>query len=442
LHAQQPNPNQKEKAPLRQWLTRSAKKLFLKSLEGLPEGFARVTCRDRQYTFGDASAALSATMEVHDERFFLRALLGGDTGVGESYMDGDWSSPDPVGVVRLAIRNAEILERGNRAFSTARRWLDIARQRLRSNTLPGSRRNIHAHYDLGNDFFRLFLDPQLVYSCGCYRHVDDSLENAQIEKLDRICRKLRLGPGDHLLEIGTGWGAFAIHAARNYGCKVTTTTISREQHDYVRARLTRSADLRSKIELLFEDYRNLRGRYDKIASIEMFEAVGFAHYDDFFGACDRLLAPDGVMLLQTITITGQKFASYLKSSDWLQKHIFPGAQLASVSGILASLARATKMSLCHSEEIGMHYARTLADWHDRFRARLPEVRAMGFDERFIRKWDFYLASCEAAFLERYTGDVQLLLTKNFNRRTLLTDPAPAETAGQAATVRMTMSIPM
>jgi len=279
-----------------------------------------------------------------------------------------------------------------------------------------------------------------VYSCAYYRHANDSLEQAQIEKIDRICRKLQLGPNDHLLEIGTGWGAFAMHAARNYGCKVTTTTISREQHDYVRDHLARSPHLQNRIELLFEDYRSLRGRYDKIASIEMFEAVGFDHYDDFFGACDRLLAPGGAMLLQTITITDQKFPAYRKSADWLQKYIFPGAQLASVSAILASLARATKMSLCHAEEIGMHYARTLADWRARFHARLPEVRAMGFDQRFIRMWDFYLASCEGAFQERYTGDVQLVLAKNFSRRRLISDPAPPEQAEQTAPVRVSVSI--
>ncbi|MGB0036958.1 MAG: cyclopropane-fatty-acyl-phospholipid synthase family protein [Candidatus Acidiferrales bacterium] len=423
---------------MREWLNRSAKRFFLKSLENIPIGFVEIVCPGGTYSFGDPRASLRALLEIHDERFFLRALLGGDIGIGESFMDGDWSSPDVVSAVRLAIRNADLLEPKNRSVSAVRRWIDIARQRLRSNTISGSRRNIHAHYDLGNDFFRLFLDRSLVYSCACYRNASDSLEEAQIEKLDRVCRKLRLGHEDRVLEIGTGWGAFAFHAARHYGCKVTTTTISRAQHDYVAKSLVRSGTLRNRIELLSEDYRNLRGQYDKIVSIEMFEAVGFGHYDDFFGTCDRLLVPDGTMLLQTITINDKKFPVYRKRSDWTQKYIFPGAQLASLCGIAASLQRSAKMSLFHAEDIGLHYAQTLKEWRSRFHANFPEVRAKGFDGRFIRMWDYYLASSEAAFLERYTSDVQLLLTKNFNQRPLMDEPWTDE---QTSTVRMTLSIP-
>ena len=407
---------------MQKWLVRNAKRLFLKSLEGLSEGFVEIVCPDRTHTFGDPQAPLRGLLEIHDERFFPRALFGGDIGIGESYMDGDWSSPDVVTVVRLALRNAKLLEQRNHGFSAIRRWLDTLRLRLRPNTLTGSRRNIHAHYDLGNDFFRLFLDKDLIYSSAIYAHADDSLEQAQSEKLDRICRKLCLGPQDHVLEIGTGWGAFAIHAARNYGCRVTTTTISREQHDYVAALLQRTENRRYPIQLLFEDYRELRGRYDKVVSIEMFEAVGYKYYDDFFGVCDRLLTDDGSMLLQTITMHDQKFGMYRKQSDWTQKYIFPGAQLASLSGVLSSLARATSMSLFHAEDLGMHYARTLQEWRARFQENLPVVRAHGFDDRFIRMWDFYLASCTGSFLERYTSDIQLLLTKNFNRRSLVGEP--------------------
>ncbi len=414
-----------------QWLARSARRIFLKSLESLPEGFLEIVCHDKTYAFGDPEASLRSLIEVRSDRFFVRALLGGDTGMGESYMDGDWSSPDVVSAVRIAVRNAAVLEPRNRIFSALRRTLDSIEQRFRKNSLAGSLENIRAHYDLGNEFFQLFLDSSLMYSCAYYRSADDSLEMAQAEKLDLICRKLRLAPGDRVLEIGTGWGSFALHAARYFGCHVTTTTISRKQHAYVSERLARSGSIERNIELLFKDYRHLEGSYDKIVSIEMFEAVGFDHYDEFFAACDRLLKPDGTMLLQTITIQDQKFRKYIRKADWTQKYIFPGSQLASLSGIVSSLARSTRLGLYHSEDIGLHYARTLQEWRARFHARISAVRKLGFDERFIRMWDFYLASCAGSFLERYVSDVQLVLSKCMNRTTLMWEPWPDRNAAIA-----------
>ncbi len=402
-------------------LTSFAKPIFLRSLERLRGGSLELIANGRTWEFGEPGAPLRATVVVHNDRFFHRALFGGDMGFGESWMDGDWSSPGLVSVIRLAVRNLVRLEADNRLLSACSRGFDTLRHRMRRNSIAGSRRNIQAHYDLSNAFFRLFLDRSMMYSCACYEAEDASLEAAQFHKLDTICRKLRLCPQDHVLEIGTGWGAFAEHAARHYGCRVTTTTISRRQYEYARERFD-SIPERERIELLPEDYRNLHGQYDKIVSIEMFEAVGLRYYDQFFRACDRLLRPDGSMLMQTITINEQAFPAYRRRSDWIRKYIFPGSELASLSEILRSLARATSLGLYHAEEIGTHYARTLATWRNRFHLAADDVRALGFDTRFVRMWDYYLAYCEGAFLERHIGDLQLLLTKNHNPGTLFNEP--------------------
>jgi len=403
-----------------------AKKIFLKTLTALKGGRLELVCPDTTYHFGPAPPdndpdPLHAVVAVHDERFFLRALLAGDIGVGESYMDGQWSTPDLVAVIRLAVRNLDQLDGSNRFFTAFRRMADLWEHRQRNNTESGSRRNIAYHYDLGNDFYRLFLDRSLAYSCAYFENADDSLEQAQIRKFDLICRKLQLSPRDHVLEIGTGWGGFAAYAAENYGCRITTTTISRQQHDYAREVFSGSR-AGQHIELLFEDYRNLRGQYDKIVSIEMFEAVGFDHYDEYFGACDRLLKPEGTMLLQTITILESKFQQYRKQSDWIKKHIFPGAELASVIEVQRSLARTTSMQTFQLEDIGMHYALTLKEWRRRFLDNLSDVGRLGFDDRFIRMWDYYLAYCEGAFRERYISDVQLVLGKVSSKTQFMNEP--------------------
>ncbi len=398
------------------------RQLFFKGLESFTGGGLEIISPDGTRQFGDRSEPLQATVAIHNERFFQRAVFGGDVGLGESWMHGDWSSPNLVDVVRLAIRNLAPLETRNSVLSTLSRAFDIVRHKLRENSPSGSRRNISAHYDLSNEFFQLFLDRTMMYSCGYYQTEHDSLETAQLQKLDRICRKLRLGPDDHVLEIGTGWGGFAEHAARHYGCNVTTTTISREQHDFAERRFAGNP----KIRLLAEDYRKLRGQFDKIVSIEMFEAVGLKYYDQFFGACDRLLKPGGSMCLQTITMNEQTFPAFHRRTDFIQKYIFPGSELASVSEILRSLARATDLALFHAEDIGTHYARTLSVWRERFHSVIPEVRTLGFDDRFIRMWDYYLAYCEGAFLERHIGDFQLVLTKNHNPGALYEEPWAAQ----------------
>ena len=412
--------------------TKLAKKLFLKTLEQSSGGYLEIVCPEATYRFGHrddlrgkdlrCKDTLHAVLAVHDERFFRRAVLGGDAGIGEAYVDGDWSTPDLVSLVRFGVRNLDQLEAGSRLPGMLGRTADFFSHRRNRNTQAGSKKNIAYHYDLGNDFYRLFLDQTLAYSCAYYESPEDSLETAQRRKFEVICRKLQLGPQDHLLEIGTGWGGFAAYAAEKHGCQVTTTTISRQQHDHAQELFSRLGPAGERIELLFEDYRNLRGQYDKIVSIEMFEAVGHEHYDDYFGACDRLLKPDGSMLLQTITIQEAKFEQYRKQSDWIKKHIFPGAELASVAEILRSLTRATRLQAFHLEDIGMHYALTLREWRRRFLQNLVAVRRLGFDERFLRKWDYYLAYCEGSFCERYTSDVQLVLSKVTNRNQLVNEP--------------------
>jgi cyclopropane-fatty-acyl-phospholipid synthase len=410
-----------------------SKWIVTRTLEHLPEGGLEVACQDGTRWFGTAGSAPAARISVRDERVFRRVLTGSDIGLGESYVDGDWSAPDLVAFLRLAIRNLALFEDRNRLFTALGRWRDFLGHRRRANTRAGSRANIHAHYDIGNEFYRLFLDPSMAYSCGIYRSAGDTLEQAQFEKSDRICRKLRLGPTDHVLEIGTGWGGFAAHAATRYGCRVTTTTISAEQYAEAAALFARMKLGPDRVRLLQEDYRDLRGHYDKLVSIEMFEAVGHRNYGTFFGQCDRLLAPDGTMALQTITVPDRRFRRYLATPDWIQKYIFPGGELASVSAILETLAQDTHLSLHHAEDIGAHYAHTLRAWRQRFLGRLDEVRALGFDDRFIRTWDYYLASCEAAFAERLVGNVQLVLSKAMNRRALLGEPW--EEAGDAGTPR-------
>jgi cyclopropane-fatty-acyl-phospholipid synthase len=400
-----------------------ARKTVFRMLEKLRHGSLEVVCPDQTLQFGDAAANLQASIIVHNERFFNRVLFGGDDAAGDSYVDGDWSSPDPVAVVRLAARNLGALESGNAVLSAASRVFHRIRHGLNRNTVEGSRRNIQAHYDLSNDFFRLFLDRSMVYSSAVYLSAEDSLEQAQTEKLDRICRKLQLGPDDHVLEIGTGWGAFALHASRNYGCRVTTTTISREQHDQAKESFEAAGEAGRRVTLLLEDYRNLRGSFNKLVSIEMFEAVGLNYYDAFFSTCDRLLTPDGSMVMQAITMNEHRFDSYKKQSDWIQRRIFPGAQLASIREILNSLVRSTRLSMYHVEDLGLHYAATLAEWRRRFHESIEEVCALGFDQPFCRMWDYYLAYCEGAFRERHISDVQLMLTKNANPSVLFGEPS-------------------
>jgi len=286
---------------------------------------------------------------------------------------------------------------------------------LHRNSLSGSRKNIGAHYDLGNDMFEQFLDPTMMYSSGIFEHQAMTMEQASIAKLDRICQKLQLDENDHLLEIGTGWGGFAIYAAKNYGCKVTTTTISQQQFDYAEQRI-KDEGLEDRITLLCEDYRNLSGQYDKLVSIEMIEAVGHAYYKNYFQHCSNLLKPEGMMLLQSITIADQRYQAASKEVDFIQRYIFPGGSLPSVNVIAKNVSDHTDMRFYHLEDIGAHYATTLANWRERFFSNIETIHKLGYSETFVRMWDFYLCYCEGGFRENSIGTIQLLLTKPLCRR--------------------------
>ncbi len=352
----------------------------------------------------------SGTLRVVDPRVWRRAALGGAIGLAESYADGDWTSDDLVAFMRVFAREAAVSDGVERLGARLAKPLRRLRHAIRRDTRAGSRRNIHEHYDLGNEFFRLWLDPTMTYSCAVFPRPDASLEDAQIEKIDRICRKLALKPGESLLEIGTGWGALALHAARQYGVNVTTTTISDEQYRHATDLVARQG-LGDRIRVLSCDYRDLAGTFDKLVSVEMIEAVGAAYFDAYFAACSRLLAPHGRMLIQSITIAENRYDHALHSVDFIQKHIFPGSCIPSLAAIMRSVAKATDLGLAHLEDITAHYVRTLSEWRRRFLAARARVTDLGFSERFVRIWDWYLAYCEAGFAERRIGDVQLLFVK-------------------------------
>jgi cyclopropane-fatty-acyl-phospholipid synthase len=359
------------------------------------------------------------SVQVHDLDFYAYAGLGGSTGAGQSYFLGLWDTSDLVDLVRILVRNRDTLDQMDGGLALIGQPLYRWFHRQRENSLSGSRSNIAAHYDLGNDFFTVMLDPTMMYSSGIYPSQDATLEEAQRHKLDVICDKLKLTPDTHLLEIGTGWGGLAVHAAERHGCRVTTTTISREQRDYAVARV-RSAGLEDRVEVLFQDYRELRGRYDRVVSVEMIEAVGDRYFDLYFERIDQLLANDGMALIQAITIEDQRYESYRRSVDFIKRFVFPGGCLPSVSVMLDSVRRRTSLRVRHLEDIGDHYARTLADWQQQINKRADELLTMGYDATFLRLWRFYLAYCQGGFIERSIGDVQLLLEKPDCRQ-----PAPA-----------------
>jgi cyclopropane-fatty-acyl-phospholipid synthase len=394
-------------------LDRFARRILLDQVKGLQEGQLIVREGPDEWVFGEPSAHLPEPVVVHikSPQAWSQILFGGLTGGGEAYIHGHWACADINWLIRLFLRNRTTMDRlDGAATRLLRRPVNWMLHQLSRNTRDGSRRNIRAHYDIGNDLFALFLDPTMMYSCAYYADDTMSLEEAAVAKLDRVCRKLQLAPGMHLLEIGTGWGGMAIHAARHYGCQVTTTTISREQYELARERVEQ-AGLSDRIEVLLKDYRDLEGRYDRIVSIEMIEAVGHQYMAQYFARCDELLKPDGQMLLQAITMTDQYYEEALRDVDFIKRYIFPGGFLPSITSMGDAVTRATSMKIAHLEDIGLHYARTLADWRDRFIDHLDDVRALGYPDAFIRMWDYYFGYCQGGFEERYLGTVQVLLAK-------------------------------
>jgi len=391
--------------------------MILKQLTKLQDGFIDIQDNGQHFLFGKAHSRLQGQIEIQSPAFWSAVATQGSIGAGESYIHGHWSSPDLTAIMRILIRNLDVLDGMESGLASLGRPGLRLLHWLNRNSRRGAKRNVTAHYDLGNDLFETFLDPTLMYSSAMFLSPADSLEQAQIRKMDRICQKLALGPHDHLLEIGTGWGSLAIYAAHQYGCRVTTTTLSPKQHQYAIQRV-REAGLEGRITVLLKDYRDLAGSYDKLVSVEMIEAVGQKFLSDYFRQCQQLLKAEGLMLLQAITIREQRYHHTVNNVDFIQRYIFPGGSLPSIEKLIAISGTSTDMNVTHLEEFGVHYARTLHDWLQRFKQATTSLRHRGYDSEFQRMWEFYLCYCEGGFLERAIGVVQILFARSAAR------PAP------------------
>ncbi|NBS12549.1 MAG: class I SAM-dependent methyltransferase [Gammaproteobacteria bacterium] len=405
-------------------LNQLARRLILGTFRQLREGTLTIEDGEHTYHFEGLDAGPRAQIQVIDPEAWSDVAFRGSIGAGEAYMAGFWTTPSLEEVTRLFVANTHLTDRMEtgmtRAFSAMIRGMHW----LNRNTLTGSKRNIEAHYDLGNDLFQTFLDPTLMYSSALYPSTDADLHQASIAKLDHICQKLDLSASDHVLEIGTGWGGFALHAATHYGCRVTTTTISEEQFTHANAQVAASG-LADRITVLKQDYRALTGQYDKLVSIEMIEAVGHQFLDTYIKTLSERLKPTGLALIQAITIVEHRYQLAVQSVDFIKRYIFPGGFLPSIGAIMKSMGKTSDLRILHLEDFASHYARTLADWRTRFNARRDDVRALGYDERFCRMWEFYLAYCEGGFAERQLGLAQLLLAKPKARHEVAFSPIVA-----------------
>jgi len=391
------------------WVTQ---KLVFRLLSKIQYGRLSITDASGCHVFSGPSGVHTHTVhiKIHGMQTYRNILFNGSVGAAESYMESDWDVDDLIKLVEIVIKNKEIFEKiEGPIVKTINYFLRLVGTDHK-NDIIGAKKNSVAHYDLGNDFFKLFLDPSMMYSCALYEPERISLEQASIKKLETICQQLQLRPADHILEIGTGWGGFAIYAARKHGCKVTTTTISDKQYAYVRREINHLG-LQNRIELLNQDYRELSGQYDKLVSIEMIEAVGHPYFDTFFQQCNALLKPGGLLFLQAITINDQAYQRAKNKMDFIKKYIFPGGCLPSINVISNSIANQTQLQLLQIRDIGQHYAITLFDWLRRFNQHAQQIKAQGFSEQFIRMWRFYLCYCAAGFRQAYISDIHALWRK-------------------------------
>ncbi len=395
------------------------RRIVLGMLTRMDRGSLHLTLPDGSAVrIGDSAATHEARIDVKHADFFKKCVLYGDIGFGESYVDGDWETDDITAVISWMLLNLDRVPglSGSTAQVMGLNMLKVVNRlahRLRDNSLTGSRKNIEEHYDLSNDFFATFLDRSMTYSSAYFRSEDQTLEEAQREKYDRLCRQVKVGPTDHVLEIGSGWGGFAIHAASTYGCRVTTVTISEQQYVLATHRV-REAGLADRVQVVLQDYRLIQGEFDKVASIEMLEAVGHQYYEDYFATIDRVLARNGMVGIQVITSPDARYDQMRMSVDWIQKHVFPGSLLPSIARLNQAVNNTSDLFLHDLKDLGRDYARTLKTWRLQFHQEIQKVRALGFNERFIRKWNYYLSYCEAAFAMRNISVVQMVYTRPNN----------------------------
>lgn len=392
------------------WINRSCRQLIFKLINQMKEAQIEIHEGAEKILLGQPQAKLKVQITVHDAQLYRDVLKGGSIAAAEAYIDQRWSTPDLTTLIRIFARHQDLLDQLESKMSWVSNIKNALLNRLNANTLTGSKKNILAHYDLGNALYSRFLDDSMMYSCAIYCNPSDSLALAQQQKLAAICQKLNLSANDHLLEIGTGWGGLAIYAAQNYGCKVTTTTISDEQFAYAEQKI-QQLGLENQITLLKQDYRLLQGQFDKLVSIEMIEAVGHQYLPTFFKQCNDLLKPDGKLLIQAITIADQRYDQYRKSTDFIQKYIFPGGCLPSLNIIGQQVSQVTDMMIDNIEDIGLHYARTLADWRSNFEKNWHAIQPFGYDDTFKRLWHYYFCYCEGAFMERVISTHHIVMRK-------------------------------
>ncbi|MEC9092360.1 MAG: cyclopropane-fatty-acyl-phospholipid synthase family protein [Planctomycetota bacterium] len=400
----------KEKRKRAGFLERTFHRWIQKKLDSMGTGSVHLEAPSPPKPIDSLTRQDQHRIEIQHPAFYRRVLLGGSLGAAESYVRGEWQTDDLVGLMRLFVNQLKNNSRISGKLSFASETLSRLSHWFRSNSQKGSQKNISAHYDLGNDFFRLMLDPSMTYSCGYFSGATEDLSEAQTEKYERLCKLLELSANDHLLEIGTGWGGMAIHAATRYGCRVTSTTISKEQYQYASARIA-ELGLQNQVNVVLVDYRNLDGPFDKLVSIEMIEAVGHQYLPTYFQKCAELLKPKGLFALQAISMPEAAYNQYLRRADFIQKYIFPGSCCPSFTAMAKAFSLNSNFVHEQSENIGLHYTKTLRLWRNRFESNLPEIRALGYSDEFIRLWHYYLCYCEAGFAEKYLANFQILLSK-------------------------------